>query len=152
MDIFFLIWDNRGKRRKVSERTFSGITPQLGYGGMDEDQGQMGALHILMQIGLFSIDGATSMNPCYEITSPVFDEVIIHLDQEYCTGRKFRIKTYSNSSENCYVQAARLNGKIHDSFLLPHKEVEKGGLLELWMGNTPNESWGIENRMMLNTN
>ena len=103
----------------------------------------MGALHALMQIVLFSITGCTSINPAYEITSPVFDEVIIHLNSDYYSGRTFRIKAYSNSSKNCYIQKAKLNGVCYNSFVIPHEKLVQGGVLELWLGDTPNKSWGI---------
>lgn len=38
--------------RKVKEETFGATSPNGGYNG-DEDQGQMGALGVLMAIGLF---------------------------------------------------------------------------------------------------
>lgn len=45
--------------RRVRRQAYGGTTPDLGYGGQDEDQGQMGALSALMSIGLFSIDGGS---------------------------------------------------------------------------------------------
>ena len=42
----------------------------LGYGGHDEDEAQMGGVSALMSIGLFDIMGATQ-KPVYEITSPI---------------------------------------------------------------------------------
>ena len=137
-------WKTQYWIRQVCEKTFAGITPYEGYGGMDEDQGQMGALHALMQMGLFCINGGSAQYPSYEITSPIFDEIIIHLDSDYYKGDTFKIKTYSNSSENCYIQHASLNGKPYNSFLIPHDKLAQGGVLELWMGKNPNLSWGVE--------
>ena len=67
--------------RRVREQAYGGITPDLGYGGHDEDQGQMGALSALMSIGLFSLQGNASATPVYEITSPIFDDITIKLDR-----------------------------------------------------------------------
>ncbi len=131
--------------RKVQEKAYGGITPDLGYGGHDEDQGQMGSLSALMSIGLFSLKGTVSQQPVYEITSPVFDEVTISLDSSYYAGKKFIIKTYNNSKENCYIQKAQLNGKPLNNFWFYHKDFAKGGLLEIWLGPKPNTSWGISN-------
>ena len=131
--------------RKVQEKAYGGITPDLGYGGHDEDQGQMGSLSALMSIGLFSLKGTVSQQPVYEITSPVFDEVTITLDSSYYAGKKFVIKTYNNSKENCYIQKAQLNGKPLNNFWFYHKDFAKGGLLEIWLGPKPNTSWGISN-------
>ena len=103
----------------------------------------MGAVSALMAIGLFSIDGGSNANPSYDITSPVFDEVTIRLNPDYYKGREFRIKTYNNSADNCYIQRASLNGKAHnDTYQLNHDDYSAGGLLEIWLGNTPNKQWG----------
>lgn len=129
--------------RKVKEKTYGGTTPDLGYGGHDEDQGQMGGVSALMAIGLFSIDGNVTSTPVYEITSPIFDEIKIKLDQEYYSGGTFRIKTYDNSNEHMYIQKARLNGEVLDRFWITHDELISGGELELWLGPEPNKQWGL---------
>lgn len=128
--------------RRVKEQAYGSISPAKGYGGHDEDQGQMSGVSALMAIGLFSINGGSAIDPYYEITSPVFDEISIKLDNDYYSGKEFRIKVHNNSSENCYIQRAELNGQRHDSFRLPHEAFAQGGLLELWLGDTPNEQWG----------
>lgn len=130
--------------RRVGTQIFGGTTPLTGYGGMDEDQGQMGAISALMSIGLFSINGGSDSSPYYEITSPVFDEVRIALDANYYEGKEFVIKAYDNSSDNCYIQKALLNGKVHNSYKISHSDYARGGILELWMGSKPNEHWGNE--------
>ena len=129
--------------RRVKEQAYGAITPDKGYGGHDEDQGQMGGVSTLMAIGLFSLDGGAKRDPAYDITSPVFDEVIIKLDSVYYKGKEFRIKTYNNSTENCYIQRTCLNGKEYDSYQIPHIDFAQGGVLELWLGNVPNKKWGI---------
>jgi len=127
--------------RKVSDRAFAGTTPYDGYCG-EEDQGQMGGLSALMKIGLFSLRGACSTEPVYEITSPVFDEITVKLDPRYCTGDTFKIKVYNNSEENVYIQKARLRGESLEKCWIYRKDFEKGGLLELWLGPEPNKDWG----------
>jgi len=130
--------------RKVNKQAYGGVTPDKGYGGHDEDQGQMGGVSALMSIGLFSLKGTTSVNPVYEITSPVFDEIKIKLDQNYYSGKNFTIKAYNNSDENCYIQKALLNGKSLNRYWLTHEEFSKGGTLELWLGAAPNVNWGVK--------
>ncbi len=132
--------------RQVKERAYGATSPFEGYGGHDEDQGQMSGVSALMAIGLFSINGGSDINPSYEITSPVFDKVVIRLDSDYYPGAAFNIVTHNNSADNCYIQKATLNGQPYNSFLLPHKEFVKGGTLELWMGVEPNEEWGVETK------
>lgn len=117
--------------RQVNEKAYGGVTPGKGYGGHDEDQGQMGGVSALMSMGLFSLKGTCSSEPGYEFTSPVFDEVIIHLSPTYYPGKIFRIKTFGNSGENCYIKKSRLNGKEISTFKIPHKTFAEGGCLEL---------------------
>ena len=105
-------------------------------------RGQMGSLGALMSIGLFSLNGATSVDPVYEITSPVFDEITIHLDSSYYKGKEFVIKTYNNSRENCYIQKVNLNGKPLNEYWFHHNDFAKGGILEIWLGAEPNKNWG----------
>jgi putative alpha-1,2-mannosidase len=128
--------------REVKERTFGGITPYKGYNG-DEDQGQMGALGVLMAIGLFQVDGGSAVEPRYEITSPIFDRVSIYLDPDYFPGKKFVIESKNNSAENMYIQSARLNGRSYNRFWFSHDELTRGGKLELELGPVPNKDWGI---------
>lgn len=129
--------------RRVREQAYGGTTPDLGYGGHDEDQGQMGGVSVLMAIGLFDILGNQSQQPAYGITSPIFDEVRIRLDPKYYTGQEFVIRTKGNIPGNDYIQSARLNGVEWKKFWFNHELFAKGGLLELELGPKPNQEWGI---------
>ena len=128
--------------RQVGKQTYGAITPEKGYTGNDEDQGQMAGVSALMAIGLFSLDGGSSSHPCYDITSPVFDEITIKLDSDYYAGKEFKIVTHHNSEVNCYIQKATLNGKAYNFYQLLHPDFVHGGILELWMGSAPNKNWG----------
>ena len=127
--------------RRIKKDVFGDITPYGGYNG-DEDQGQMGALGVLMAIGLFDIQGGSSVNPNYEITSPVFDKITIQLDNRYYPGKEIVIETKNNSEENVYIQSVIWNGKPYNSFKLPHSEFIKGGKLVIELGDKPNKEWG----------
>lgn len=137
--------------RQVNEKAYGGITPDLGWGGHDEDQGQMGGVSSLMSIGLFNIVGTESQKPFYEITAPVFDKVTIKLDNQYYKGKEFVIKTYNNSAENCYIQKAKLNGKELNNFWFYHDDFAAGGELEIWLGDKPNKKWGLQTPPPVNT-
>ena len=129
--------------RRVKEQAYGGITPDLGYGGHDEDQGQMGALSALMSIGLFSLQGNASATPVYELTSPMFDSINIKLDPAYYSGKQFQIITYNNTPENMYIQKVVLNGKEMTDFWFTHKAFAEGGKIEIWLGALPNKNWGV---------
>ena len=128
--------------RRVSQQAYGGTNPNTGYGGHDEDQGQMGGVSALMKLGLFSLRGTCSKDPVYEITTPEFDEVTITLDPRYYHGKEFRILAHHQSPENIYIQRVALNGKPLERFWFRHEDFAKGGQLDLWLGPEPNRDWG----------
>lgn len=119
---------------------FYGTDPVNGYHG-DEDQGQMGAWYVLSAMGLFEMDGGASVNPVYEISSPLFEKIILQLDPRYFTGKQFTIEAKNSSKVNRYIQSAKLNGKPLNRFWFSHADLVKGGKLELVMGPNPNKQW-----------
>jgi len=135
-------WLSQKWARKVKEMAFGDITPHGGYNG-DEDQGQMGALGVLLAIGLFDVQGGVSTTPTYQVTSPVFDRVTIHLNPKYFPGKQFVIKTQNNSAKNICIQSAKLNGQPLDQFWFPHACLISGGSLELELGPQPSR-WAAD--------
>ncbi len=108
----------------------------------NEDVGQMSAWYVLAASGIHpSCPGNTRL----EITSPVFDRIEFRLDPAYFSGDKFTIIAHNNNTENIYIQKALLNGKELSGCYLNFSDIASGGLLELFMGNQPNESWGAKN-------
>ncbi|TWT35382.1 Glycosyl hydrolase family 92 [Posidoniimonas corsicana] len=136
-------WLSQKWVREVKLKAHGDTTPYGGYHG-DEDQGQMGALGVLMAIGLFQVDGGAGSDSVYEITAPLFDEVRVQLHGAYFPGGEFRIVARNQSLENCYIQSAALNGRELNRCWLSHSEVAAGGTLELVLGASPNRSWGLE--------
>jgi putative alpha-1,2-mannosidase len=115
--------------KKIIEKAYSGLGTGTGYNG-DEDQGLMGSLNVLMKIGLFQITGGTEDDPAYEITGPVFDEVVISLNPDYFPGETFTIKK-QNPTDNYFIEHITFNGKAINNFTLKHSEITNGGELEL---------------------
>ena len=122
---------------------YYGTGPVDGYPG-DEDQGQMGAWYVMSAIGLFQMDGGANATPFYEISSPIFDKVVIHLDSKYYRGKQFVIRAENTSPENRYVQSATLNGKPLNNAWFFDTALFNGGELVLKMGPTPNKAWGTQ--------
>jgi len=134
-------WLTQYWSREVIEKVYSHNDPQHGYNG-DEDQGLMGALSVLMKMGIFEMRGGAAIDPVYEIGSPIFDKITIHLNNDYYSGEKFIIETNNNSSENRYIQSAMLDGRTLNKCWFYHEELVDGGKLILNMGNNPNKDWG----------
>lgn len=107
----------------------------------NEDVGQMSAWYVLAATGLHQVCPGDLR---FEITSPVFDEITIQLDPEYTSGKTFAVVAHNNTSENIYIQQARLNGQSLNRCYLNYNEIAAGGTLELEMGPEPNKNWGLE--------
>jgi predicted alpha-1,2-mannosidase len=132
-------WLTQKWTREAMEHSYS--SEPAGYVG-DEDQGQMGSYFVLTAMGLFEMDGGCSQKPIYEIGSPAFSRIVVHLDRKYYPGRQFVIKTRNNSPKNVYIQSATLNGKPLNQPWIYHSTVVKGATLVLTMGAEPNTNWG----------
>ena len=124
--------------RNVVKETFSGLAPNTGYNG-DEDQGFMGSLNVLLKIGLFQMNGGTEENPAYQIGSPIFNKVTIQLNPKYYKGKDFVIKAGNNSAENIYINTINFNNKPISKFSISQEEITNGGELILEMSNKPQQ-------------
>lgn len=135
-------WLTQKWSRAIIERYY-GIGTANAYLG-DEDQGQMSAWLVMASLGLFQTDGGCSVDPVYEIASPLYEKVVIDLGERFGRGKSFTIEAKNASRKNMYVQSAILNGIPLQSFRFPASELLQGGNLILEMGPEPNMNWGIE--------
>ncbi|MFA5815327.1 MAG: GH92 family glycosyl hydrolase [Bacteroidales bacterium] len=130
--------------RKIGQ-VFYGTEPLHGYGyGQDEDQGQLGAWYVLSGIGLFDVQGGASTDPTYQLASPSFDEIIIHLNQNYYQGKEFTICVHRESAQSQYIAKAKLNRMALNQPWIEQKSVINGGTLDLWLKNQPDTAWGAK--------
>jgi len=125
-------WKTQKRVRMLLESFFTGTLQ--GIPG-DEDGGGMSAFVVFSMMGFYPV---TPGVPTYDIGSPVFDKVVIHLKN----GRDFTIVARNNSHDNKYVQSIRLNGAPLDRMWFRHFDIASGGTLDLTMGDTPNRSLG----------
>ena len=103
----------------------------------DEDGGGMSAFVVFSMMGFYPV---TPGIPIYDVGSPIFDKVTIHLKN----GKDFSVIARNNSHDNKYVQSIRLNGHTIDQVWFRHADISNGGTLELTMGNSPNRSLGAD--------
>jgi predicted alpha-1,2-mannosidase len=128
------------KWTRAIQENYYGLGPRDAYPG-DEDQGQMSAWYIMSTIGLFQMDGGASTEPYYELGSPRFKKVTIHLSNKYYGGNTFTVEAKNASRENRYIHSAKLNGKKLKTWRFPQKDLIKGGKLIFEMKNTPNKRY-----------
>ena len=98
----------------------------------NEDVGQMSAWYILSSVGFYQVDPAGGR---YVFGSPLFDEATLNVGN----GKTFRVVAHNNSSENKYIQSAKLNGKPYTRSYIDFKDIKRGGTLEFVMGNKPSQ-------------
>lgn len=125
-------WKTQRRIRELM-RLWFGNSP-LGICG-DEDGGAMSAWYTFSAMGLYPVCPG---KPVYDIGSPVFDEITIHMEN----GNSFHILAHNQNPRHKYIQSASLNGKPHNLPWLDHTSLAAGGTLELQMGLSPNKEWG----------
>ena len=127
-------WKTQEVVRDILKNLYGSDQYGLGFPGMD-DQGSTSSWYVLSAMGFFPVDPATEN---YEIGSPIFDEVTIHLGNR----KDFVIVANNNSEKNIYIQSATLNGKPLNRPWFTHTDIANGGKLVFNMGPTPNRNWG----------
>jgi putative alpha-1,2-mannosidase len=95
----------------------------------NDDSGTMAAWFVFHALGFFPVSG----QDIYLISSPMFEETTIHLEDR----KTFTIRAKNVSDKNIYIQKATLNGQPLNRAWLRHKEIVDGGLLGFEMGDTP---------------
>lgn len=91
---------------------------------MDEDDGTMSAWYIFSTIGMYPLIVG---EPWYEIVSPLYDNIDIHLDN----GKNLNIRTKNRKSPDATIKQVKFNGNIISDFRINHNDILKGGTLEL---------------------
>jgi predicted alpha-1,2-mannosidase len=133
------LYDYAGEAWKTQDHVRQILTKEYGTGpdGLsgNDDCGQISAWYVLSAIGFYPVAPGV---PVYEIGSPLFPEVVIHL----ADGKQTVITATGASDENRYIQSARVNGKSSTRTWISHAELIQGGHIEFQMGHTPNKSWG----------
>jgi len=120
------------KIRQVLTKLYA-ATPD-GYCG-DEDNGQTSAWYVFSALGFYPVTPGVDQ---YVIGSPLFDKATITLEN----GKRFVITTLNNTSENCFVQSASLNGQFYNNNYITISDIFKGGEFNFQLNNVPNKEWG----------
>ena len=108
---------------------------------MDDDCGTMSSWYVLASMGLYQICVG---DPVFQLTSPLFKRIVIHMDPKLYEGKKFIIEAENLSEKNYYIQSASLNGRRLNRSHLSYQEIVAGGKLVYQMGPNANKNWGIE--------
>ncbi len=106
----------------------------------NDDCGEMSSWAVLSMMGLYSVDPAGG---AYELCSPDFPKISIHLHAPY-TGGRFVITTTAKPAFTPYIQSVKLNANVHRQNWINIKALTSGGRLSYILGKTPNRNWGAK--------
>ncbi len=128
-------WESQRVVRRILKENYLD-TPD-GIPGND-DCGEMSSWAVLSMMGMYSIDPASL---AYELVSPVFPKITIHLQTPY-TGKLFQIETTANPQVKPYIRSVQLNGQTHAHNWISFQDVSAGGTLHVALSRSPNKFWG----------
>ena len=104
----------------------------------NDDAGEMSSWAVMSMMGIYSVDPASR---AYELVSPVFPRVVVHLRAPY-TGKSFTIATSPNPESTPYIQDVQLNGRKVTHNWIDFGAISNGGTLHFTLGANPNHAWG----------
>lgn len=101
----------------------------------NDDSGSMSSWYVFHALGFYPNAG----QDLYLISSPTFEEAVIHLEN----GKDLTIKAKKAGDKNIYVQSVKLNGEPLNACSFKHTDIANGGTLEFVMGSKPSK-WGTD--------
>lgn len=118
-------WDLTQKSVKYVLSSFYNASKE---GLTDKDKaGQLSAWYVFSSMGFYPVTPGANE---YQLSSPVFDKVTLHLDKDFYPGGSFEIKAPQRESLTVF-ESVRLNGK-QTGLVIKHEELQKGGTLEFF--------------------
>ena len=127
-------WKTQYWVREAMNRLYK-ATPD-GYCG-DEDNGQTSAWYLFSAMGFYPVCPASDQ---YVLGVPLFKKMTLNFEN----GKKLVINSPSNSADNKYVNSLDYNGKLYNANWLSHQALQKGGILNFKLQNSPNKTRGTK--------
>jgi predicted alpha-1,2-mannosidase len=128
-------WKSQQAVRRVLSEVYTD-TP----GGIpgNDDCGAMSSWAVLSMMGIYTVDPASA---AYELVSPVFPKIVIHLHAPYA-GKEFTIETSTHPDTTPYIQTVELNGHAHTRNWISFQDISRGGTMRFVLGAAPEKAWG----------
>jgi predicted alpha-1,2-mannosidase len=104
----------------------------------NDDCGAMSSWAVMSMMGIYSVDPASL---AYELVSPVFSKVVVHLQAPY-SGQTFAIETSPHPDSTPYIQSVKLNAHDYARNWIPFHNITSGGTLRFTLAAKPNTAWG----------
>ena len=119
-------WQKTQETVKNILHTKYGTTSLGGLTG-NEKAGQVSAWYVFSAMGFYPLCPGSNE---YQLSSPIFNKIVLILDKNFYPGGKFTIKA---KGENYSVfNKVKLNGK-NTGYMLSHESLKKGGRLVFYM-------------------
>jgi len=96
----------------------------------NDDLGSMSSWYVFSAMGFYPFCPG---RPIYELGSPIFEKVTLHL----ASGKKFTVKSINNSEQNFYVKKVKMNDSDYPKLWLSHAAILNGGELVFEMDSAP---------------
>ena len=124
-------WRTQKQVRAAMDKYYK-TTPD-GIPGND-DCGVMSAWYLFSAMGFYPVCPGSNT---YQIGSPLFQEVDVHLNQMIYPGGLLTLKTVNNSAVNSYIQSIQLDGIDYKKTFFDHDTLVYGKTIEFKMGSEP---------------
>ncbi|MDE5685535.1 MAG: glycoside hydrolase family 92 protein, partial [Paramuribaculum sp.] len=124
-------WKTAQYARKVMRELY--LNAPAGLCG-NEDLGQMSAWYVFSAMGFYPVDPVSGR---YEIGTPLFSSVRIHLDN----GKTFTVNAPGVSDKNIYIKGVKVNGKPYDLSYITHDMITSGATVDFEMTDEPGHIW-----------
>jgi len=95
----------------------------------NEDCGQMSAWYVFSSMGFYPVNPAEGI---YVFGKPMVNKAEIRVGY-----KPFTMIAHNINDKNIYIQSVKLNGKEYNKLYITHQDIVQGGLLEFYMGSTP---------------
>jgi predicted alpha-1,2-mannosidase len=127
-------WKTQSMTRRILEEMY--LDTPGGLSG-NEDCGQMSAWYVLGAIGFYPV--APGMD-IYALGSPIFNSIKINLEN----GKSFVINAADNTSQNIFINGAKLNNSTYNKNYISHSDIMSGSVLDLTLSSLSNKEWGSQ--------
>lgn len=96
----------------------------------NDDCGTLSTWVVFSMMGFYPVCPG-DMN--FALSSPIFDQITIHLDEQYYPGKTLVIKTIRDNTQDQYIKKMKRNGKPWKDYFISHQELVKGGELVFYL-------------------
>ncbi len=124
-------WRTQKEVRAIMNKNY-GVGPD-GIPGND-DAGTMSAWYLFSALGFYPACPGSNR---YQMGSPIFKQVTVHLDKAFYPGGVLVLKTVNNSEQNCFVRSVQVNGIDHKKYFFDHDTLVYGKTIVFKMDRHP---------------